>query len=204
MTTKTDPTRHRRAGLRARTAMTGQADSPNVLLMRKDERRKRWPYETFSERLDELMVQAGIPLTSKGTPNTVAFEEMTGVSPGRVSYWRTGYNQPTIESLRAIAEGLAPHVGVDPLALQHELEVAAGRRSGRPAEQFELPDDLDGFLERARRLAAHPGTSEERRRELKASIAEAEFRQRAARDMEREGEDLLRRALGETENQPES
>lgn len=198
MPTKVNPSRLRRADLRARTAMTTQVESPKVLRMRKEERQKRWPYKEFSRLLDDLMIQAGIPRTSKGTPNTVAFEEMTGVNPGRVSYWRTGYNQPTIESLRAIAEGLAPHVGADPAALQHRLEVAAGRREDRPAESTtDLPEDLDGFIERAERLAAHPGTPAERRRELEARIVEAKFARDSAREMERRGEQLLREALGE-------
>lgn len=62
------------------------------------------------------------------------------------------------------------------------------------------PRDLVGFIERARRLADHPKTSPERKRVLEARIAEAEFRQRAALDMERTAEALLREALGEDQD----
>lgn len=65
------------------------------------------------------------------------------------------------------------------------------------------PKDLEGFIERARALADHPKTSPERRRVLEARIAEAEFRQRAAIDMERTAEELLREALGENEDAAE-
>jgi len=65
------------------------------------------------------------------------------------------------------------------------------------------PKDLEGFIRRARALADHPKTSPERRQVLEARIAEAEFRQRAALDMERTAEKLLREALGENEDATE-
>lgn len=61
----------------------------------------------------------------------------------------------------------------------------------------DVPRDLEKFIERARRLAAHPGTSEERRRVLEARIKSAEEARRAAEQMERMAEELLREALGE-------
>lgn len=135
-----------RADLRARTEMTALPQERTVLRMRKEDRQKRWPYEEFNRLLDQKMVQAGIPLTSKGTPNTVAFEEMTGVSPGRLHYWRSGYNQPTLDSLRQVAEGLAPHTGDDPEVLLQQLEVAAGKRSAQAPS--ETPASLEGKIER--------------------------------------------------------
>lgn len=62
------------------------------------------------------------------------------------------------------------------------------------------PRDLEGFIRRARALADHPKTSPERRRVLEARIQAAVSAQRAALDMERTAEELLREALGENED----
>lgn len=56
--------------------------------------------------------------------------------------------------------------------------------------------DLEGFVRRARALAAHPKTSPERRKTLESQIAVAD----AALEMERRAEALLREALGESED----
>jgi hypothetical protein len=61
-------------------------------------------------------------------------------------------------------------------------------------------DDLSGYIERARGLAAHPKTSPKRRRVLEARIAEAEFRQRAALELVQSAEDQLRDALEDPED----
>lgn len=60
-----------------------------------------------------------------------------------------------------------------------------------------VPKDLEGFIRRARALADHPGTSAERRRVLEARIEAAESTFRAAQEMEKTAEALLREALGE-------
>ncbi|WP_026923322.1 hypothetical protein [Glycomyces arizonensis] len=65
------------------------------------------------------------------------------------------------------------------------------------SEKPETHRDLDGFIRRAKAMAAHPKTSEERRRELQERIDDAEATQR----MQRRAEELLREALGE--DQPE-
>lgn len=153
--------------------------------MRKEERRRSWPYVEFNRFLDERMKRAGIPLTAKGTPNTVVFGEMTGINPGRVHYWRTGDNQPTVESLRQVAEGLAPHTGDDPVELLHELEVAAGRRSeaeltasrARAGFVASKADSLDMRIHLLEvRLAQDP--PDEERRDLQIALVRAK-RQRA-------------------------
>lgn len=149
--------------LRARTGMTDAASPRSVLRMRKDARRRRWPYRQFNKYLDDLMIRAGIPLTSKGTPNTVRFEEMTGVSPSRVYYWRDGYNQPTLDSLRAIANGVAPHTGDDPRTLLYELEIAAGKRSPEERPPPEAPASLEGKVRRARAILNTETLTEQQR-----------------------------------------
>lgn len=65
------------------------------------------------------------------------------------------------------------------------------------------PRDLEGFIRRARLLADHPRTSEERRRVLEARIKAAESTLRAAKEMERTAEELLREALGEQDTADE-
>jgi transcriptional regulator with XRE-family HTH domain len=179
--------------------------------MRKQDGQVRWPYVEFNKLLNELMVEAGIPLSSQGTPNTVVFEEMTGVDPGRVSRWRQGKNQPTVESLRQIAEGLAPHIGASSASLLIRLEVKAGRRSESEAlasgqqEQSTppLPRDLEGFIERARLLAAQSGTSPRRRQVLEAQIKDAEVALKASRALLKPFEDMLRGSIEEHEDAPE-
>lgn len=62
------------------------------------------------------------------------------------------------------------------------------------------PRDLEGFIRRARALADHPKTSDERRRVLEARIAAAEATLRAAQEMEKSAEALLREALEDPED----
>lgn len=62
------------------------------------------------------------------------------------------------------------------------------------------PQDLEGFIRRARALAEHPKTSPERRRVLESRIEAAETTLNAARNLEKSAESLLREALGESED----
>jgi len=136
------------------------------------------------------MIQAGIPLTSKGRPNTMVFEDITGIGSDRVSRWRSGYQQPTIDSLRDVANALAPRTGDDPAHLQWELEIAAGRRSRveqrEPSSASRAGPDLDLIIRRIKlRLDQKPPTPERQELELKL------VRARRARDAKRLADELI-------------
>lgn len=200
---------HRRPGsLFARTQMTPSRDSRTVLFMRKQDDQPKWPFQEFSQFLNGLMVQAGIPLTGEGSPNTVVFEELTGVSPGQISRYRKGKNQPTVESLRKIAAGLAPRLDVDPAALLISLEVRAGRRSeaevragaqARAVGEGAPLRDPEGYIRRARELASHEGTDEERRESIMAEVRKAEASLELARSIENSAITLLRVVVEDAE-----
>jgi hypothetical protein len=53
-------------------------------------------------------------------------------------------------------------------------------------------EDLEGFIKRARAIAEHRDTSEDDRRSLEARIKTAETMRKAAREMERNAEALIR------------
>lgn len=161
----------RPASLRARKDVTPLPRERTILRMRKEDRRRRWPYQAFNELLDQKAIEAGIPLTAKGRPNSTAFEEMTGVTPGRRHYWREGYNQPTTDSLRQVAEGLAPHTGDDPIELEHQLSVAAGRRSLKRTEPSDTPASLEGKIQRAKRILESESLTDEERDRYTALLA---------------------------------
>lgn len=82
------------------------------------------------------------------------------------------------------------------------LEFAEPARILGWTEVPRLPNDLEGFIRRARSLADHPKTTAERKRVLEARIEAAESTLRAAKEMERTAEALLREALGENEDVP--
>lgn len=146
--------------------------------MSRQERQVHWPYREFNKVLDQKMIEAGISITAKGRPsslgrpNTMEFEEITGIGSDRISRWRSGYQQPTIDSLRAVARGLAPRSGADPAELQYELEVAAGRRSGdeRPKPP-ETPASLEGKIRRARRILKSESLTPEQRARYQSMLA---------------------------------
>jgi hypothetical protein len=162
--------------------------------MRKQDRQARWPYQEFDKYLNDLMVAAGIPLSKQGTPNTVVFEEWTGIDPARVSRWRKGLNQPTTDSLRQVAEGLADRIGMDPTRLLITLEVKAGRRSEAEANvsgvsdvAMPLPEpDIELIIERIeKRLSQDPPAAE--RRKLERRLVQA----RRVRDAKRLADELM-------------
>lgn len=157
--------------LRARNEVTALSRERTILRMRKETRRRRWPYQEFNELLDRKSIEAGIPLTAKGRPNSTVFEEITGVTPGRRHYWREGYNQPTTDSLRQVAEGLAPHTGDDPIELEHQLSVAAGRRSLRRTKPSDTPASLEGKIRRAKRILESESLTDEERDRYTALLA---------------------------------
>lgn len=113
----------------------------------------------------------------------------SGVHRNNIYGWMNATAFPQPETLQRFCDNL----GLD--------YADPARVLGWSKEEAQPPSkDLPGYLERARALAAHPKTSPERRRVLEAKIAEAEFRQRAAQDMEQTAEDLLREALGDNED----
>jgi len=165
--------------------------------MPKDQRRARWPYKEFGEYLNELMVAAGIPMAKQG-PNTVVFEELTGVDPGRVSRWRQGLNQPTVESLRQIAEGLAPRLRRDPLEVLRALEVKAGRRSEAEAGTVVSPpaateSDLDRMIRLIEVALEKPKLTAEERRELEIELVRLQAMKRMSEETVSSVDRVLRR-----------
>src|SRR5688500_305694 len=104
------------ATLLAGKRMRGKQDSRTILLMRKQEDGS-WPAKECNTYVNALMVDAGIPLSSQGVANSVVFFDMTGTDPGQTSRWRNGKAQPTVESLRKVAAGLAPRLGLSASAL---------------------------------------------------------------------------------------
>lgn len=120
--------------------------------------------------------------------------QLAGVSHTQVYAWMgqpesTGYVDASPEAVRKFCRA-------------HRLDYAEAARilgwdsrTAKPAP--ETPRDLEGFIRRAKRMAEHPGTSEERRRELEARITDAE----AAVRMQKMAEELLREALGEDADQ---
>lgn len=65
------------------------------------------------------------------------------------------------------------------------------------------PKDPERYIRQARAIAEHPGTSERRRRELESRIRIVESTLRASQEAERarrDADDLLREALGESED----
>lgn len=192
--------RRRRAPLPARRQVNLAQESPTILRMRKQERQGRWPYEGFNEYLNNLMVAAGIPLSAKGTPNTMVFEEITGVDSARVSRWRQGQNQPTVESLRQVADSLAPLVGMDRSSLLAELEVKAGRRSQAEA-QASVPQSagapaVDNIERRIRLIQIaldRPKIKPEERRELEIELVRAQAMKRMNDDAISSMDEVLRK-----------
>lgn len=178
--------------------MRAQQDSRTILLMRKQD--GSWPAEEFNAYLNGLMVDAGIPLSSKGVPNSVVFFELTDIDPGQTSRWRSGKAQPTVESLRKVASGLAPRLGMSASALLVSLEVKAGRRSEdeaskvRGSREGETQQLLD-YIRRAHDMAAHPDLPSDRREEILKEIQQAEVKLQAAREIERSAGDRLREVL---------
>lgn len=173
-------------------------DSRTILLMRKQD--GSWPAEEFNAYLNGLMVDAGIPLSSKGVPNSVVFFELTDIDPGQTSRWRSGKAQPTVESLRKVAHGLAPHLGMSASALLISLEVKAGRRSEDEANKVRGSREGDtkqllDYIRRAHDMAAHPDLPSDRREEILKEIQQAEVKLQAARDIERSAGDRLREVL---------
>jgi len=95
---------------------------------------------------------------------------------------------PKVESVKRYAESLG--IPFEPYAEALGWTEALGSP----------PQDLEGFIRRVRGIADHPKTSAERRRVLEARIEAAEAALKAARDMEKSAESLLREALGESED----
>lgn len=120
---------------------------------------------------------------------------VSGVSHTQIYRWMgqpksKGYSDPKPEKLKQFCQ-----------RLKLDYNEAAEKLGWvKPAPKAPPPKDLPGFIDRARRLAAHPGTSERRRLELESQIRTAESMQQAARDVERTAESLLREALGESED----
>lgn len=193
MTTLRPP---RPATLLAGKRVRNKQDSRTILLMRKQEDGS-WPAKEFNSYLNRLMVEAGIPLSTQGVPNSVIFFEMTGIDPGQTSRWRNGKAQPTVESLRKVAAGLAPRLGLSASALLVSLEMKAGRRSEDEAREVRGSreggtQELVDYIRRAHDMAAHPDLPSDRREEILAEIRRAEAKLEAARDIERSAGDRLR------------
>jgi len=91
-----------------------------------------------------------------------------------------GKQVPSVESVKRYAENL--RVPYEPYA------EALGWTEAEAAP----PRDPEGYIERARKLAANPRTSERRRRELEAGIAAAEATLQAGREA---AERLIRSAF---------
>src|SRR5690554_2121586 len=102
MSTVIPVSREHGQGRSARRQMPEHGSRLTLLLMRRQERQARWPYERFNALLDSKMLAAGIPITSRGRPSSVVFEEITGIGNDRLSRWRSGYQQPTTDSLRDV------------------------------------------------------------------------------------------------------
>lgn len=85
-------------------------------------------------------------------------------------------------------------------ALRLDYNEAARLLGWVQPEAAPAPRDLEGFIHRARALADHPKTSDERRRVLEARIAAAESTLRAAQEMEKSAEALLKEALEDPED----
>lgn len=190
--TKKKPQAGRRKSLASK-RLRRASNPPTLLPMSK----KPWPHEEFIATLDELSRAAGIPDSHKGTPNTTVFYDWTGVSPTQSGRWRSGDHQPTTESLRMVAYGLAPRAGLDPAKVLATLEIKAGRRRESElvavtAEPEAAPEAPHGFDDKIRliemRLAQKPPTEE--RRQLERAL----LRARQARDL---GESMLDEALSE-------
>jgi hypothetical protein len=179
--------------------MRAQQDSRTILLMRK-QGDGSWPAKEFNAYLNSLMVDAGIPLSSQGVPNSVVFFEITGIDPGATSRWRSGKSQPTVQSLRKVAAGLAPLLGMSASALLVSLEVKAGRRSEDEAREVRgsrerETQQLVDYIRRAHDMAAHPDLPSDRRAEILGEIERAEVKLKAARDIERSAGEDLRKVL---------
>lgn len=147
------------------------------------------------EYLDDLARAAGVPDSNRGTPNTTVFDELTQVSATQVGRWRSGSHQPTTESLRMVAHGLAPRAGLDPAQVLATLEIKAGRRNESELVSA-VPSSNTGprgfdhkiwLIET--RLNQNPPAEERRRLEF------ALQRARQARDL---GESMLDEALSES------
>lgn len=200
MTPAVTENRQRHAPLPVRRQVKQAQNSRTVLFMRKQERQARWPYEDFNEYLNRMMVAAGIPLSSKGTPNTMVFEEITGVDSARVSRWRQGQNQPTVESLRQIVDGLAPRIGMEPAELLIELEVKAGRRSQAEARatvsRAEAQPSVDSLERRIRVIQValeRPNIKPEERQELEIELMRAQAMKRMNDDAINSMDEVLRK-----------
>jgi transcriptional regulator with XRE-family HTH domain len=132
---------------------------------------------------------------SKGRSKS-AVAELTGINRNTIDRWLKREVFPTPENVRKFCDAL----GLD----YSEPSRLLGWNSDT---EFSLPSDLGGFIRRAKEIAAHPRTSERRRRQLEQQIAAAESaRQSAAAQrlnadqMERSAEALLRGALEDPED----
>jgi transcriptional regulator with XRE-family HTH domain len=112
----------------------------------------------------------------------------SGVHRNNIYEWMNAKAYPQAETVKRFCDNL----GLDPAEPARIL----GWHDGAPT----APRDLEGFIRRARALADHPKTSEERRRVLEARIAAAEATLRAAKEMEKSAESLLREALEDPED----
>jgi transcriptional regulator with XRE-family HTH domain len=114
----------------------------------------------------------------------------SGISHTQIYRWMgrpeaKGYSDAQSESVRQFCYRLKLDY--------NEAAYAAGWTKEPPP----APRDAEGFIRRARAMADHPDTTEEDRRDLLARIETAEYKLRAAREMERSAEDDLRKVLEE-------
>jgi len=123
----------------------------------------------------------------------------SGVNRNTIDRWIKMETFPEPESVRTFCDSLGLEYGEPARILGW---------SPAPAEvPAPSPDDTGESIRRLREIAAHPGTSEARRRALETRIAAAEQARQAAatsrlnaEQMERTAEALLREALDEPEN----
>lgn len=146
----------------------------------------RTPRQRFT-----ALVQAELDLRIQERHWSVSeFIRVSGISRPTMYEWlkQDSDRMPSVELVQRYAERL--RIPYEPYA----------EALGWTETEAAPPKDLAGYIARARALAAHKKTSPERRKVLEAKIAEAEYRQRAALDMERTAEDLLRGALEDPED----
>ncbi|WP_460541400.1 hypothetical protein [Glycomyces halotolerans] len=158
--------------------------------------KRGWAHGEFMKYLDELSRAAGVPDSRRGTPNTTILEDLTGVRPTQIGRWRAGSHQPTTDSLRMIANGLAPRAGRDPAQVLVTLEVKAGRRSEAEARAAtgeptpEAVESVEAIIRRARALATSPHLTDEERAPY---VAMVEMYERDLQRMKDDLDDLMKR-----------
>lgn len=125
--------------MRARTPATARKNAATVLRVRTND--VSWPVGDFVNYLDEKMQDAGIDRDSR-------LAAAAGIDPSLISKWRSGRQQPSRKSLKA----LAPTLRVSPVMLYlaagldeaEDLDVTAEADSW-PAEFHELRTLFESF-----------------------------------------------------------